>query len=152
MTDKPTIDDILFDQYILGRTHQKMASSGIERQVGGEIAKAKAQLEQLMAKERIDEASRKIDIIKMADIYTFEDGTVMYSQKSVERQKLELMDFLATYKDWEMVKEDEVDIIIENALAEILLAFGLDDESQIPKIKHKAHQALYKLIFVRNQY
>nr|DAF69281.1 MAG TPA: hypothetical protein [Caudoviricetes sp.] len=36
-----TIDEILFEQYLLGREHEAMFQRGEKREVGGEIAKAK---------------------------------------------------------------------------------------------------------------
>ena len=43
-----TLEDILFEQYLLGRDHEAMAHEGKKREVGGEITKAKERVLGLM--------------------------------------------------------------------------------------------------------
>lgn len=43
-----TLEDILFEQYLLGRDHEAMAHEGKKREVGGEITKAKESILKLM--------------------------------------------------------------------------------------------------------
>lgn len=45
-----TLEDILFEQYLLGRDHEAMAHEGKKREVGGEITKAKERVLELMNK------------------------------------------------------------------------------------------------------
>lgn len=41
-TTTPSLDDILFNQYQLGRYHQRLSNGGNKRAPGGEITEAKA--------------------------------------------------------------------------------------------------------------
>ena len=43
-----TLEDILFEQYLLGRDHEAMAHEGKKREVGGEITKAKGLITMLL--------------------------------------------------------------------------------------------------------
>jgi|GEM_PF-2838968 hypothetical protein len=46
-----TIDEILLEQYLLGREHEAMFQRGEKREVGGEIAVAKKQIQKLLNEE-----------------------------------------------------------------------------------------------------
>lgn len=43
-----TLDEILIAQYLLGREHEAMLHRGEKREVGGEIAEAKRQIQKML--------------------------------------------------------------------------------------------------------
>ena len=43
-----TLEEILFQQYLLGRDHESMSWRGEQREVGGEISEAKKQIEKIL--------------------------------------------------------------------------------------------------------
>lgn len=43
-----TLEEILFQQYLLGRDHESMSWRGEQREVGGEISEAKEQIEKML--------------------------------------------------------------------------------------------------------
>lgn len=43
-----TLEEILFQQYLLGRDHESMSWRGEQREVGGEISEAKKQIEKML--------------------------------------------------------------------------------------------------------
>jgi hypothetical protein len=59
-----TIDEILFDQYMLGRDDEAMAWRGDKRKPGGEITKAKKLILKKLDKQYIEGMKKGIDMVK----------------------------------------------------------------------------------------
>lgn len=62
-----TLDDILFAQYQLGREHEAIAQRGEKREVGGEIAEAKKQIQKLLEKEYVRGVNSASDMFTELD-------------------------------------------------------------------------------------
>lgn len=84
-----TLEEILFQQYLLGRDHESMSWRGEQREVGGEISEAKKQIEKMLNDKfklgiKVGKRKAQEETITMKKVIETSEGKLDEPEPSVE--------------------------------------------------------------------